>query len=263
MKKCKLLLCVIAVFSLSTMMTAQSIQVLSPNGGEAWRMETLRDIIWSSSGIESGQFQITLWKEGSNLGVIATGLPCTQHSYAWNAGRLASGGLVPAGSGYTIKIRLLGETVNDFSDAPFSIESDAPNIRCESMRAIGWDYTFLPSTFGAGDTVTIHYHLMNDSASTAGPFQVGLRVGGTIVDRNAVAELGNGDEIAGRFTWTAVCGVPVEIVADCDDTVAESNEGDNIMTDPGLTCSQPNLIVWNASFSGTDPEHAKAGLNYR
>lgn len=263
MKKCNLLLSAIAVFSLSAMMTAQSIQVLSPNGGEVWRMDTSQDIIWGFSGIESGTLQITLWKGGSNLGVIATGLPYTQRSYAWKAGRLASGGMVPATSGYTIKIRLQGETANDFSDSPFSIESDAPNIRCESMRSIGWEYTFLPSTFTAGDTVTIHYHLMNDSATAAGPFQVGLRVGGTIVDRNAVAELENGDEIAGQFTWTAVCGVPVEIVADCDGAVAESNESDNIMTDPGLACTLPNLFFQRTGFSGSDPASASADMNYQ
>lgn len=138
-----------------------------------------------------------------------------------------------------------------------------PNIRCESMRAIGWDHTFLPRTFTAGDSVTIKYHLLNDSSVAAGAFQVGLRVGGVIVDRNAVAELVNGDETSGQFTWTAICGVPVEVVADCDGAVAESNESDNIMTDPGLACSQPNLVVWNTSFSGTDPGRVKAGLNYR
>jgi len=138
-----------------------------------------------------------------------------------------------------------------------------PNIRCESMRAIGWSYTFLPSTFTAGDTVTIKYRLVNDSSVSAGPFQVGLRVGGTIVDRNAVAELVNGGEDSGEFIWTAVCGVPVEVVADCDSAVAESNEDDNVMTDPGLECSQPNLALRNTSFSGTDPSRVKAGLYYR
>jgi len=142
-------------------------------------------------------------------------------------------------------------------------DDSLPNIRCESMRAIGWDHTFVPRTFTAGDTVTIKYHLVNDSSAAAGAFNVGLRVGGTIVDRNAVSELVNGGEESGQFTWTAVCGLPVEVVADCDGAVAESNESDNIMTDPGLTCSQPNIVLHRTSFSGTDPGRVKAGLRYR
>ena len=263
MKKFRLILYSAAVFLLSTCVTAQTIQVLAPNGGENWRQGSIQTITWDSSGIESGTYQLTLWKDGASLGVIANGLPCTQRSFSWTAGNLESGGMAPAGSGYTVKIRLQGEAANDFSNAAFTLVSNAPNIRCESMQAIGWDYTFLPATFGAGDTVTIRYRLVNDSGSPAGSFQVGLRVGGTIVDRKPMAELGAYDETADSFSWTAVCGAAVEVVADCDHEVSESNESDNIMTDPGLVCSDPNLLIWDGHFSASDPNRASAGLNYQ
>jgi hypothetical protein len=130
------------------------------------------------------------------------------------------------------------------------------------MREIGWDHTFLPPYFTAGDTVTIDYSLFNNSPFPAGAFNVGLRVGGTLIARNAHPELVNGDESSGRFTWTATCSGLVEVVADCDAAVGECNESDNVMTDPGLACSQPDLKFFTDLTCSSGKSTAKAGLPY-
>ncbi|HUU06093.1 MAG TPA: CARDB domain-containing protein [Patescibacteria group bacterium] len=157
------------------------------------------------------------------------------------------------------KVLVLIMTIGTMALASFG---QTPNIKIRSMREIGWENTFVPQEFTAGDTVTINYSLINDSAFSAGAFNVGLRVGGTIVARNSYPELVNGGEASGHFAWIATCGEPVQVVADCDGAVAESNEGDNVMTDPGLACSQPNLMFFRNLSCSSGTSTAKAGLPY-
>lgn len=157
------------------------------------------------------------------------------------------------------KVLVLIMTIGTMALASFG---QTPNIKIRSMCEIGWENTFVPREFTAGDTVTINYSLINDSAFSAGAFNVGLRVGGTIVARNAYPDLVNGGEVSGHFAWIATCGSSVQVVADCDGAVAESNEGDNVMTDPGLACSQPNLMFFR-NLSCSSGTAVKANLNYR
>ena len=91
---------------------------------------------------------------------------------------------------------------------------------------------------------------------------MGLRVGGAIVARNPYPELVNGGAASGEFTWTATCGSPIAVVADCDGTVTENNEGDNVMTDPELACTQPNLMFFRDLTCSSGTPTAKAGLPY-
>lgn len=99
-----------------------SITVTSPNGGEQWVKGSNRNITWSTSAITAGTYQVTVWRGGSNLGVVATGLPANQHSFPWTVGNLVGGSELSDGTGYTIKVRLQGEDANDFSDRPFEIK---------------------------------------------------------------------------------------------------------------------------------------------
>ena len=137
------------------------------------------------------------------------------------------------------KVIVLIMTIGMMAMASFG---QIPNIKISTMRAIGHTNTVIPSVFTAGDTVAVKYYLQNDSAYPAEAFNVGLRVGGVIVARNAHPLLASGGSDHGEFIWTATCGSPVAVVADCDGTVTENNESDNVMTDPDLACTQPNLM---------------------
>ena len=235
---------------LAAVPSAQTITVTAPNGGENWTIGRTSTILWSSSGVTS--VRIVLFRGGTaaahRIGNIAEGLPAASGSYTWVVGA-TSGGTAAAGGDYYIRVRSESDATADTSAAPFTLVSPLPNIHVGSMRDIGWSYTFLPAAFTAGDTVTIKYHLTNDSAYPAGAFSVGLRVGGTIIARNPHPGLESGGEDNGEFTWTATCGSPLAVVADCDGAVAESNESDNVFSDPGLACSSGH-------------EKAKAGLPY-
>ncbi len=260
MKQRRFFIFVAAIWTLSAAAIGQTLTVVSPNGGERWNTGDPVTITWTSSGV-SGDLRINLYRSsGVLVGTIANAVPVAAGSYSWSAGRLVAG-MAEYGEDYQVRLRVVGADTMDSSDAPFTLIAPLPNIRCESMREIGWEHTFVPLSFTAGDEVTISYHLRNDSERSAGPFQVGLRVGGVIVARNAHGELVNGGEDSGRFAWTAVCGSPVAVVADCDDEVAENNERDNDMTDSGLACSQPDLYFFRAlACSGSLP--VKAGLRY-
>lgn len=106
-----------------------------------------------------------------------------------------------------------------------------PNIRFASSS-----FSFVPTTFSAGETVTFHYCVMNNGTADAGAFDVGLSVGGTIVQRHHYDGRPMGSSTCNDFVWTAVCGTDVQLIADCDNTVREVNETDNVFDDPRLEC---------------------------
>ncbi|MDY0297419.1 MAG: GPI anchored serine-threonine rich family protein [Acidobacteriota bacterium] len=108
------------------LLMGQSITITSPNGGESWEKASSHSITWTTTGITTGTMRITLWQGEASLGVIATDLPVSQHSYPWTVGNLSGAPAVGPGSGYTIKIRLQGETPSDTSDGTFSITLPPP-----------------------------------------------------------------------------------------------------------------------------------------
>ncbi|TFG74767.1 MAG: hypothetical protein E4H23_11580 [Chrysiogenales bacterium] len=257
----KALILIAALASLAVAALGQSITVTAPNGGERWMIGDPVTITWTATGL-TGSVRINLLRTGgATVGTIATAIPVADGSYLWEAGVLTTGP-ADAGENYLIRIRSTGSETADNSNAAFALVGRQPNIKISTMRAIGWDHTFTPRTFVAGDTVTIKYYLQNDSPYAAGAFNVGLRVGGAIVARNAYAELVNGGEASGEFTWRATCGSPIAVVADCDGAVVESNEGDNVMTDPELACTQPDLNFFTALSCSSGSTTPKAGLRY-
>ena len=252
---------IVALAGLAAALCGQSITVTAPNGGERWLLGDPVSITWSSAGL-SGDVRITLLRSGGAVvGTIAAAVPAGSGNFTWEAGALATGAAI-AGENYLVRVRTASGETTDESNAAFALVARLPNIRIGSMREIGWDHTFLPRLFSAGDTVTIQFHLRNDSDYAAGPFHVGLRLGGAIVARQAFSELVNGADANGEFTWTAVCGSAIAIVADCDSEVEENNEGDNVMTDPGLACTQPDLNFFSALSCSSGGATLKAGLPY-
>jgi hypothetical protein len=110
----------------AVMLMGANITVTSPNGGENWQQGQSRQITWTSTGITSGTFQVTLWKGGISQGVVASGLPCTQHAFNWTVGQLENAPVAVPGPGYTIKVRLQNQTPSDFSNAAFTISAPLP-----------------------------------------------------------------------------------------------------------------------------------------
>jgi hypothetical protein len=100
---------------------AQSITVLSPNGGESWTLATPQTITWTSTGM-TGRVSIILLKGSVPQGRVAYGLPIAPGSFRWErAGTLEDGTTVPAGSNYRIALRSVATGRQDLGDGPFSL----------------------------------------------------------------------------------------------------------------------------------------------
>jgi hypothetical protein len=110
-------------FIIVGIVSAQTITVTSPNGGESWQKGTSHNITWTSSGITTGTFTVRLFDGTTNIGIIQAGIPCTDgaHSIPWIVGNLAGGGTASSGSNFKIKVRQASLAPKDFSNAPFTI----------------------------------------------------------------------------------------------------------------------------------------------
>jgi hypothetical protein len=102
------------------------IDLVAPNGGESWALGSVQNIVWTSSRL-SNSIRITLWKDGIKVGLIATGVDPVVGFLPWLVGT-HTGGVVAAGSGYTIKIKEISTTVSDISDAAFDIIPAIPPV---------------------------------------------------------------------------------------------------------------------------------------
>ncbi len=107
------------VIFLTCVFYCQEIEVTNPNGYERWELGSIKYITWRSSGV-SGNFKISLWKDGKKVENIAPDLSNENRSYRWQVGKY-NGGIANPGTGYTIKIKEKGKPVSDVSDAPFTI----------------------------------------------------------------------------------------------------------------------------------------------
>jgi hypothetical protein len=54
-------------FIIVGIVSAQTITVTSPNGGESWQKGTSHNITWTSSGITTGTFTVRLFDGSTNI----------------------------------------------------------------------------------------------------------------------------------------------------------------------------------------------------
>ena len=91
------------------MPSTPTLTLLTPNGGEHWRLGETRQISWDVVGaynhtpLQEG-LTIELLQNGSVVGVIASGIDASTETYNWTVGRLADGRFI-TGSDLNIRIR--------------------------------------------------------------------------------------------------------------------------------------------------------------
>lgn len=103
-----------------TVQEAPSITVNSPNGGEIWCPGTSRNITWTATAIQNVNIAISS-DNGSNYTNLATNIPASSGSWAWNI----PNGQTP-GNQYLIKISSsTDESINDASNSSFTIGEPA------------------------------------------------------------------------------------------------------------------------------------------
>jgi hypothetical protein len=162
---------------------AASITVLSPNGGEDWPIGTYKSIIWDYAGT-SYPLKISLWRDGLQVGIIASDINPLLGSYTWITGRYL-GGIALPGSGYSIKIKARGVSVWDRSDNNFSVLPQ-PVITIVSPNG-GEDLTI-------GSSMDIIW----DSSGLTNPLKITLWR-----DNQLLGAIGNNiDPSNSSFSWT-------------------------------------------------------------
>jgi hypothetical protein len=113
-------------------LAAQTIQVISPNGGESWALNTPHTILWTAMAAGNLKVDIILRNSGGKVGVIKSQVPLSQGSWPWTlVGKLEDGTMVAPGTDYIVRIRDTGNTCSDDSNANFTISgaSPAPTLR--------------------------------------------------------------------------------------------------------------------------------------
>ena len=261
----------IAVFAaglvfLAGLAVGQSITVITPNGGENWRQGSSQLIKWTATGIAQGTYKITLWRNGTNLGVVATGLPFTQHQFSWTVGQLVSG---PSafGPGFKIKIKLQEQPVADESNNPFNISVQIANIAKIPMNVhiipkpdliVCLDNNLRPAV---GAEAKIHAHVKNIGQAKSNPCALSFYVGGEGTSTFSVPKLNPGESYTVYRKKRLHISATRSIHATIDSTkiIAESNENNNYVessvkwrlphedkytTDPPTKCSD-GTTSWN------------------
>jgi uncharacterized protein (DUF362 family) len=99
--------------------TLVDLLLTSPNGGESLIKGTVHQVTWKAAGF-TGHLKITLLKNGVTVGIIAPDVAPAPGTYSWRVGDYTGGSAV-TGTGYTIKIKIKGATIQDSSNTTFVI----------------------------------------------------------------------------------------------------------------------------------------------
>ncbi len=119
------------------------------------------------------------------------------------------------------------------------------------------DITWDKSSPKQGDTITYTVTIKNQGSGSAGTSTVKYYIDGSYVTSDSVTSLSAGSTSTQTFTWTAnKCGnVLVKAVADANNAVSESNEGNNERTETvSISCNKPDLIIQDISWNPANPE---------
>jgi hypothetical protein len=119
MKKAKPVLSLI-LFTLSSLLAAQSLTITAPNGGETLTLGQTVQITWTANGVNQ-KVKLQLIRGGGALvGLIEGNLNATPSSFTWTIGQTDSG-IATADTNYKIRIRTADNALEDASNGTFTI----------------------------------------------------------------------------------------------------------------------------------------------
>ncbi|NQE45143.1 hypothetical protein C5S31_03850 [ANME-1 cluster archaeon GoMg2] len=159
---------------------------------------------------------------------------------------------------HTIKIQKDGCSEIVFSYQYFQCNGQYKKILqtywcdCNKPDLIIQDISVDPYSPQKGATVTFTVKIKNQGSGSAGSSTVKYYIDGSYVASDSVPSLSAGSTSTQTFTWTAdTCGnVQVKAVADANNAVSESNEGNNYKTKTvSVICDKPDLIVTSIIFN--------------
>jgi len=237
-----------AVFS---MVSAASITVVTPNGGETLNVGEAYDITWTTSGsLDTDNIEIRLSTDGGQTySILNDGTFATYNgTYSWTVSNSIA---------TTARIEVANTTqqVSDASDADFTIQA-APAITVLTpdggeVLTIGETYDITWEAISIADTDIVELQLSTDGGGTYTMFAEGTF-----------------GDLAGTYTWTvpdnATSTARIQIVNTNTQLSDRSNGNFTIQQMPSVTVTSPNggeswevgsqqVISWDAvSFGSSD-----------
>ncbi len=105
---------------------AGTLTVVKPNGGESLPLGRPNcQIQWTVVDVTQN-VRVNLVRDGAVVGTIAASLPPGSSPFLWTAGKLADGTMASPGCGYQVRVRAIGSSEVDESDAIFSLVTPTP-----------------------------------------------------------------------------------------------------------------------------------------
>ncbi|MGB9893529.1 MAG: Ser-Thr-rich GPI-anchored membrane family protein [Candidatus Saccharicenans sp.] len=133
MKKCVFLL---SVLLLGSSVFSATLTILVPNGNENWQISTTQNIKWKAQGL-SGNVQLILIKDSTEVGIIAQNVPASAGSFPWVVGSCTKMGrktMAEPGTGYKVRIVSSSGHIQDVSDLPFKITGVQAQSKPQTMQ---------------------------------------------------------------------------------------------------------------------------------
>jgi len=117
----------------ASLVHAQSVTIISPNGGEDWAMGSTQFISWQFSEGACKPVKIILSRDGQLVCTIAEKVPCDKFGkgfFKWQVGYVSNPNpyvleqpkeCCQPGKGYRIEVKTIDFMLSDASDNPFKI----------------------------------------------------------------------------------------------------------------------------------------------
>lgn len=210
-----------------------TITITSPNGGESWLAGTTHSITWTSTD-PTGMVEIELYKAGSFFSYLGSA-QMENGTFSWTISPYLGDG-----TAYTIRIYWSGpvSTVDDFSDAPFTVTGSLTPPTLTVTRPNGGE------VFQAGTTETITWTatnpegLVNIELLKNGQLYMlitaGIPMTAGTYSWDICPYIGNGNDYAVRVVWLQGYGLQVEDLSNSTFTITGSS------TFPELHLTAPN-----------------------
>lgn len=249
---------VLSLFILTTFAYAQTLQLLSPNGGESWRVGQNKSITWTSSGLpENHAVQLELLHNGSKIGTIRSnisiGAAGETSSWTWRVGTY-QGGTAAVDSGYTIRITdMWNRQYTDVSNGTFTLvrgigsgpSVNRPDNNLTAKPHVTNTIFTLPDLVVTDawidDTPTIRWlkwkvenknwrrvKLDPDVLFVVQFCAIGTRCYPLRVSRMDIDNLNRSGYFTIKYSWDYNCDV--RFIVDFEDDVEEYNESNNLST---------------------------------
>ena len=209
---------------------------------------SIKDISWSPSSPDKGdtiKFTVKIKNQGSGSAGSSTVKYYIDGSYVASdsVSKLSAGSTSTETFTWTaskcgnVKVKAVADANNDVyeSGGKNNARTETVSIKCPTLKPdlIITDISWSPSNPDDGDTIAFTVTIKNQGSGSAGSSTVKYYIDGSYVASDSAPSLSAGSSSTQTFTWTASkCGnVQVKAVADANNAVSESNDGNNDRTE--------------------------------